>query len=339
MENVYRVDRKYSFLFGMMAATLIVATAIPAFAKSESSGAEAPTQMVVTVVDHAHDASQKSSIQQSIVKIKEAGKSAQILDWKSVTAPESTQLVILIDDALQARSSANFTQLQKFILQLPASTQVAVAYMQYGRANIVSGFAANRETAAKSIRVPTGITGVNASPYFCLSDLAKKWPDQGKQAAVRQVLMITDGVDRYFSAGAYDPEDPYVGTAIRDVQANRIIVSSIYFRDIGAVDRGIRGSFVGGSYLTQVADATGGKMYNEGFGNPVTFVPLLADFNQRLASTYVVTFLAHGSGLQYIKISSEEHGIKLEAPNEVTVGQQLPKGDQVTAGPRASESL
>ncbi len=338
MENMYKVDRKYRFLFVMMAATLIVAAAIPAFAKSESS-AEAPTQMVVTVVDHAHDATQKSSIQQSIVKIKEDGKSAQVLDWKSVAAPENTQLVILIDDALQARFSSNFTQLQKFILQLPASTQVAVAYMQYGRASIVAGFATDRETAAKSIRVPTGIAGVNASPYFCLSDLAKHWPDQGRQAAVRQVLMVTDGVDRYFSAGAYDPEDPYVRTAIKDVQANRIIVSSIYFRDIGAVDRGIRGSFVGGSYLTQVAEASGGKMYNEGFGNPVTFVPLLADFNQRLANTYVVTFLAHGSGLQYIKISSEEHGIKLEAPNEVTVGQQLPKGSQVTAGPRASESL
>ncbi|HUZ03890.1 MAG TPA: hypothetical protein VMU62_00915 [Acidobacteriaceae bacterium] len=322
----------------MMAVTLIVAAAIPAFAESKST-AEAPTQMVVTVVDHGHDPTQKSSIQQSIVKIKEDGKPAQVLDWKSVTAPENTQLVILIDDALQARSSANFTQLQKFILQLPATTQVAVGYMQYGRASIVSGFAANREMAAKSIRVPTGIAGVNASPYFCLSDLAKHWPDQGRQAAVRQVLMITDGVDRYFSAGAYDPEDPYVGTAIKDTQANRIIVSSIYFRDIGAVDRGIRGSFVGGSYLTQVAEATGGKMYNEGFGNPVTFVPLLADFSQRLADTYVVTFLAHGSGLQYIKISSEEHGIKLEAPNEVTVGQQLPKGSQITAGPRASESL
>ncbi len=338
MENKFWVHCKRGFQSVIVAGILVVTAAIPALAKNESS-AETATQVVVTVVDHTHDAPKKSSIQKSAVSIKEDGKPAQVLEWKPAAGQGNTQLVVLIDDALQARSSVNFSDIQKFILQLPKSTQVAVGYMQYGRVQIVAGFTTDRETAAKSIRLPMGITGVNASPYFCLSDLAKHWPDQGNAAAVRQVLMVTDGIDRYFSARTYDPEDPYVSAAIQDAQANRIIVSSIYFRDIGFVDRGLNGSFVGGNYLIQVADATGGKMYYEGLSNPVTFYPFLKDYNLRLANTYVLTFLAHGNGLQNIKVSSEEHGIKLKVPDKVTVGQQLPKEQQAVPGPKVTDSL
>ncbi len=298
------------------------ALAMPALARDKKP--PVPTQMIVTVVSHERGGAPAPTISSPDVRIEQNGKKDPVLDWKPLPQQATTQLVVLIDDALQGRSSANFSELQAFILHLPSSVDVALGYMQYGRAMIASGFDSGKVAAAKSVRIPTGIAGVNASPYFCISDLAKHWPDGGHPAAVRQVLMITDGIDRYFQALQYDPQDPYVGFSIVDAQKSRLIVSAIYFRDIGFPDRGMRGSFVGNDYLIQVAQATGGKDYYEGMGNPVTFVPMLREYTQRLASAYVLSFGAHGSGLQNLRISTKVHGVRLDAPDHVVVGQQLP---------------
>jgi hypothetical protein len=319
----------------LAAAAMVVCVAVPALAKDKKPGV--PTQTIVTVVNHARGGSPAPVVTQADVIVKDGGKTATILGWQPLPNNATIQLVVLIDDALRGRSSANFSELGSFIQQLPPNVQVAVGYMQYGRAVIASGFTAGRVIAVKSIRVPTGIAGVNASPYFCISDLAKHWPDSGHPAAARHVLMITDGIDRYFEASQYDPEDPYVGTAIADAQKNRLIVSTIYFRDIGLVDRGNRGSFVGNDYLIQVAQATGGKDYFEGMGNPVTFVPMLREYTQRLASSYLLTYAAQGSGLKYVKISTKVHDVRLAAPDHVLVGQQIPV--QGTAAPTSVAEL
>ena len=308
----------------VVVAAVAVGLAMPACAKDKKP--TIPTQTVVTVVSNTHDGAAAPVVTSADVIVKDGGKPAQVLGWQRMPSQATTQLVVLIDDALRGRVSANFSELSSFIAQLPPSVQVAVGYMQYGRAVIASGFAAGKIMAAKSVRVPTGIAGVNASPYFCISDLSKRWPDDGHPATMRQVLMITDGIDRYFEPPRYNPEDPYVGTAITDAQKARMMVSTIYFRDIGLPDLGNHGAFVGNDYLVQVAEATGGKDYYEGMGDPVTFIPMLKDFKQRMASTYLLTYAAQGSGLHYVKISTKVHGVRLEAPDHVVVGQQLPMG-------------
>ncbi len=319
------LESKWSALCGVcLAGAVAVGLAMPAWARDVKP--TVPTQTVVTVVSNTHNGATAPTVSSADVIVKDGGKPATVLDWHPMPSQATTQLVVLIDDALRTGSSVNFSDLGAFIEQLPPSVQVAVGYMQYGRAVIASGFASGKILAAKSIRVPTGIAGVNASPYFCISDLAKHWPDGGHPSAVRQVLMITDGIDRYFEAPQYDPEDPYVGTAIADAQKNRVMISTIYFRDIGLVDRGIRGSFVGNDYLIQVAEATGGKDFYEGMGNPVTFVPMLKEFKQRLASTYLLTYAAQGSGLHFVKISTKVHDVRLDAPDHIVVGQKIPMG-------------
>ncbi len=310
---------------GWMVCVAIYALGIltlPALAKDKKPPER--TQMIVTVVNHVRGGGTAPTVTSADVIVKENGKQAAVTAWQPVSKQDKTQLVILIDDSLSAGASINFSSISQFILALPPSVQVAVGYMQYGRVAIAAGFTADRNTVAKSIRLPSGIRGVNASPYLCLSDLAKNWPYGGSPATVRQVLMITDGIDRYFDTRRYDPGDPYLNAAIKDAQKNRLIVSSIYYRDVGFVDRGLGGSFVGGSYLIQVAEATGGKTYYEGMGNPVTFDPFLKAYMQRLASAYVLGFEAYGSGLQSLKVNTKVHGVRLAAPDHVVVGQQLP---------------
>ena len=93
--------------------------------------------------------------------------------------------------------------------------------MQNGRAVFSGPLTPNHATAAQQLHLPLGAPGADASPYFCLSDLAKRWPSNDR-AARREVIMITDGVDYYHLQ--YDPEDPYVQAAIQDlVRANLVV--------------------------------------------------------------------------------------------------------------------
>ncbi|HEX4020977.1 MAG TPA: hypothetical protein VHX63_07535 [Acidobacteriaceae bacterium] len=319
--NTSRSGRKFHRRW--IIALLFMTGAAAAIAQTDPSTGVA-TQMVVTVVNHSHSTPQTPAIQRADVQVKQRGKHAQIVGWKRISdGSTGIQLVILIDDSLQARASSNFVELRNFIQELPPSTQVAVGYMQNGRAVMTTDLTGDHTLVAKSIRLPRGIPGGNASPYFCLSDLVKHWPSKGASAAARTVLMITDGIDRYYQHAMYDPDDPYVDAAIQDAQNHHVMVSSIYFRDTGFADRGMNSSFVGQNYLQQVASATGGTVYFEGTGNPVSFDPFLKNFSKQLANQYLLTFLANGSGQQQVKVSTEVPHISLESQKVVTVGQQI----------------
>jgi hypothetical protein len=81
--------------------------------------------------------------------------------------------------------------------------------------------------AAKALRLHLGNSGASPSPYFSIVDLIKRWPDAPNR---REVLMISDGIDRFSWSG---PDDPYVDSAIEAAQRARIIVYSIYSRGMG----------------------------------------------------------------------------------------------------------
>ena len=98
-----------------------------------------------------------------------------------------------------------------------------MAYMQNGMAEIVQDLTSDHAAAAKALRLADGSRGANASPYFSLSDLIKRWP---ASSARREVVMVSDGIDRYYGTG--DLQDPYVDAAIDDAQRAGIVVSAIY---------------------------------------------------------------------------------------------------------------
>jgi hypothetical protein len=82
--------------------------------------------------------------------------------------------------------------------------------------------------AAKALRLPLGISGINASPYFSLGDLLKHWP---KTSARREVLMVSDGIDRYYGSGNMD--DPYLASAIEEAQCAGVLVFAICAPGVG----------------------------------------------------------------------------------------------------------
>jgi hypothetical protein len=242
------------------------------------------------------------------------------------------QVALLIDDGLRTSIGRELNNLRAFIISLPQGTEVFVGYMANGRvipAGDLDGFTTDHVAAAQGIRIPTGIPGASASPYFCLSDFVKNWPGPTEGASMPQqqpshkariVLMISNGVDPYNgSTSILNQDSPYVAAAVTDAQRAGVPVYSIYFTDAGF--RGGRGSFSGQSYLQQLADGTGGIAYYLGTGNPVSLEPFLNQFKAALAETYVATFPVDGNKkMVALKLATTLPKTKLRGPDEIRPG-------------------
>src|SRR3984957_16294906 len=212
--------------------------------------------------------------------------------------PNGAQVALLIDDGLRTSIGGELNNLKAFLVGLPGGTEIFVGYMQNGRvvsADDVPGFTTDRAAVAQSLRLPIGVRGASASPYFCLSDFVKNWPAGAEGQTNRQpepthkariVLMITNGVDPYNgSTSILNQDSPYVAAAVTDAQRAGVSVYSIYYADAGF--RRSRGSFSGQSYLSQVAQGTGGTTYYQGTGTPVSLAPFLKQFQTAVAENYV----------------------------------------------------
>jgi hypothetical protein len=299
--------------FVVLAAGLLLAAPL-AFA-SDNNNQEGQGSAVVTVVKGQE---LPGGIPQQALQLKVDGKESSITGWTPLRGPQAkVEFVVLIDDGARSSLGTQLNDIAKFIEGLPPNAKVAVAYMMNGRAAFTGPLTTDRAAVEHTLHLPfAGMPGISASPYFCLSDLAKNWPSRDPQAR-REVVMVTDGVDNYDRR--YDPEDPYVQTAIQDAVRARLIVYSIYWTSSGRFDRTMYGANTGQNLLVQVTAATGGNNYWEGSGNPVSFQPYFADINQRLENQYELDFMAPlGS-----KPQIENLKLKLSAPAKVDAPQQV----------------
>jgi hypothetical protein len=312
-----RISRLLTFL----AASLLAAAPL-AFSQSEEDQGQG--QAVVTVLPKKADAPAPNLSQQSI-QIQVNGKQSQITNWLPLRGSHANvELVLLIDDGARTSLGREFDDIKEFIQTLPPNVKISLAYMQNGRAVFSGPLTANHATAVQELHLPLGASGVSASPYFCLSDLAKRWPSNDR-AVRREVIMITDGVDYYHLQ--FDPEDPYVQAAIQDSVRANLVVYSIYWRNVGPADRRWYETNAGQNLLLEVADATGGDSYWMGFGNPVSLQPYFDDFSRRLNNQYELGFAVPLRGkpqVETLKVKVTAPDIKVTAPKEVWVAPATP---------------
>ena len=259
-------------------------------------------------------------IPQDALHLKVDGKDSNITGWRQLRGPASTvEMVVLIDDGARASIGTQLTDIAKFIQALPPDAKVAVAYMENGRAALAGPMTTDHSAVTKELHLPlAGAPGVSASPYFCLSDLAKNWPSKDAHAR-REVVMVTDGVDYY--EVHYDPDDPYVAAATTDSIRARLIVYSIYWRNQGFLGRSGYADYDGQNLLAQLTQATGGNSYWEGFGNPVSFEPYLTDISRRLDNQYELDFMAplgNKPQMETLKLKVSAN-VKIDAPQQVYV--------------------
>jgi len=277
-----------------------------------------PVRTIVTVEPHHGNA--LPVINREDVLVFEGHERDAVTEWIPAQGDHAAlEFFILLDDGSDTTGlGKQLESIHKFINEQPDYAKIGVAYMQDGVARIEQNLTTDHSQAAKALRLPVGMAGVNGSPYFSLSDLIKRWPASN---ARREVLMVSDGIDPYYGVG--DLLDPYLAAAISDAQRAGIIVSAIYSPGVGHFAHSYWLNYWGQLYLAQLAEKTGGESYYIGFsGSPVSFTPYLDDVKQRLTHQYWLTFLARPpkkAGLQPVKIKTEVPHVDLIAPEEVYV--------------------
>lgn len=283
----------------------------------ESDGVQ--VRAIVTVMGKKSDAIPPVP-QQNDFKVSVNGKNVAVTGLEPLRDNRSPlEVVVLIDGGARDSLGRQLSDIANFVQGLPPTTAVGIAYMQNGRAVFAQPFTLDKNQALKSLHLPAGIPGINASPYFCLSDLAKSWPSQNSTAR-REVVMITDGVDNYDRR--FDPDDPYVQAAINDSIRAGLIVYSIYWHDQGRFQRGLYNTNAGQSLLLEVTQATGGYSYWQGLGNPVSFSPFLDDLSKRFQNQYELGFTAPAKKkpeISTLKIKLNMPDTKLDSPGQVLV--------------------
>jgi hypothetical protein len=277
-----------------------------------------PTQALIAI-----DSKDAPKLVASDLTLSVNGKKVPLTGFSQVLPAES-QVALLIDDGLRTSLGRELDSLRTFITSLPAGTEIFIGYMSNGGVQQVTYFTTDHAAAASKIRLPVGIPGISASPYFCLSQFVKQWPREGFDASTaarkaRFVLMLTSGVDPYNgSTRLSNQNSPYVETAQRDAQRAGVSVSAIYFGAAGI--RGGSANFSGQSYLVQVAAATGGRSYYNMSGSPVSLAPYLEQFQESLGQTYRADFEVAGKDLVSLRVKSNVSHVKLRAPELVRPG-------------------
>lgn len=305
-----------AFLSSAFLAFALCASALA----QQTAGNGIPAHLTVTV--EAHKGSEVPVVNREDVMVYEGHDRDAVTDWVPAQGDRAAlELFILIDDASSTDLGVQLEDIRKFINGQPPTTKIGVAYMQDGTARIEQNLTDDHARAAKALRLPFGTPGANASPYFSISDLLKKWP---ASEARHEVFMVTDGIDRYYGSG--DLQDPYLQEAIDASVRSGVVVSAIYSPGLGHFGHSRWQTYWGQTYLSEIAEKTGGEMYYFGFsGAPVAFAPYLDEFAQRLTHQYVLTFLAKPpkkAGFVQVRLKTEVNNVDLVSAGRVWVSPE-----------------
>jgi hypothetical protein len=309
------IDMKtFRMAVGLAAGMLLMAA--PMFGQGEKDG---QGQAVVTILPkHAGDAAANVSAQD--VKLKVNGKDTSVTNLVPLRGPkDGLELVVLLDGSARSSLGSQLGEIEQFVQSLPPNAKVAIGYMENGRAALTGPLSSDHAQVLRGLHLPAGTPGSNGSPYFCLSDLAKRWPST-ETGTRREVLMVTDGVDEYNRR--YDPDDPYVQAAMNDSIRAGLVVYSIYWRSQGRADATAYANDTGQNLLVQVTQTTGGKSFWEGMGNPVSFQPYLEELTRRFQNQYELSFVTRFNGkpeIEGLKLKLSAPGSEVDAPQQVFV--------------------
>lgn len=302
--------RKYSIalaaMFGLFLG--VIFGPAPASAQQTNSSTDVPVHMVVTV--KSHHGTQPPAVAADDVKVYQKGKPDAVASWIPLQGDRAgLQLYILIDDTSRSSLALQYSSIDKFIEEQPATTAIGVGYMRNGTVFTAQNLTTDHALAEKSLRFPLGFGAGYTSPYLALSELMKKWPDTKDR---REVLMITSGTDPLGGGFSNDPfSNPYLDAAFDQAQRGGFIVYSIYSPGVGRAGRGLFRTDLAQSGLDLLAQKTGGETYYLAFGSPVDITPYLQDVSNSLKHQYALTFLAKGAK----KPTLEPVKVKTEMPN------------------------
>ncbi|HKR32537.1 MAG TPA: hypothetical protein VJT08_18800 [Terriglobales bacterium] len=304
-------------LKALLSAILFAVFGLAALAQQEP--AFPGTQASIVVSAEAQHGTTVPALRAEDVIVTQGKQRDQVISLEPLFSSQAgVQAFILIDDSLSTSDlGPKLNDIRQFIGAQPANVQVGVAYMRNGTVLIAQNPTNDRAAAAKALRLPTGESAGGASPYFSVGELIKRWPETN---AARQVVMISDGIDPYWDSFSLD--DPYVNEAIDLAQRARVVVNAIYARGDGHLGHTLWRNTLGQSFLSELADSSGGEAYYLATDSPPSFTPYLNQIAKRMQHAYLLTFKAQPgpkSGMQPVKISTEVPNVDLVAQSRVYV--------------------
>jgi hypothetical protein len=287
-----------------------------ASAQSNGSGSQVPITVTVTALGPKFTPA--PAIPQDEVTAFSGSTRLNVTRWvRAQGSNGNLQLAILIDNDLGTSIvGRQMDDLASFINSQPPTTSIGLFYAENGAALAQSPFSTDHAVVAKSLRLTAGRQGGSPSIYLSLTDLVSHWSSSNETR--REVLVIGSGFDP-LNPGV---EDPYADTAIESAEKAGINVHLILVPN-PRYESTFRDNISEGKLL-QASTGTGGQTLFEGAFVPVSFGPFLTDLNTTLNNQYLLTFTMDRSGkkdgeLRPLRVQTEEHGVKLYAPQEVLV--------------------
>ncbi len=341
--------RRYANMLGRLALVTGVALGTTGLqAQEKDSGNGVQVHMVVTVEPLQGADNTVAPLSKEDVKVQQGKVSLPVTHWIPSRGEQAgLQLFFLIDDTSDTSLGLQLDDLRAFITAQPDTTLIGVGYMRNATVNIVQNFTADHGAAAKALRLPLGGLGASDSPYLSLISLLKGWPENKMR---REVLMVTDGIDRLrgnpYGSGAMPAPagrgyggmgtmggmsnmpyiSPDVDTASTAAQRYGVMIHSIYTVGVGHVGRNYFVATNGQNGLAKLADETGGESFYLGVQQAVSFKPFLDRMQRILDNQYYLVFMAKPNkkpGLQRVKLSTEVPKLEIASADNVWV--PLPK--------------
>jgi hypothetical protein len=327
---------RYSSPFSRLLLGFCVSIFTIGAATPQEKAAPRSVQVHVVITDQAQrEDSEVPTLRQDDVRVKQGKTFLQVTQLIPASGEAATlQLFILIDDTLDSRVGNNLGDIRDFVNAQPATTSIAIGYMSNAGVNIAQNFTSDHALAAKALRLPRGNLSTMDSPYLSLISLVKGWPQQNVR---REVLMVTDGIDRlrgetprasqlgpnfgpvYHSMPSMTPD---MNSASEISQRYNVIVHSLYAVGVGRAGRSSWDLQIGLSGLSKLADETGGECFSLGTSSAVSFKPYLERLQRIFDNQYFLVFLATPGkkpGLQRVKITTEVANAEIAAPDNVWV--------------------
>jgi hypothetical protein len=335
--------KSYKFLLG----SLVVLVALGFGVRAVRSQAASTVQVHMVITDQSvRGDGEVPILRPESVQIKQ-GKSPLKIDHLIPARGDNAglQFFILIDDTCDTSIGNSLNDIRDFINAQPATTIIGVGYMSNATIQMVQNFTADHAAAAKAVRLPRGSLSSMDSPYLSLISLLKSWPEQKVR---REVLMITDGIDRLRGDRTSNTMDfPSSGRGYRNApsslsstmptistdadpasnaaQRYGVIVHGIYATGVGRMGRNSWEAQLGQGGVAKISEESGGEYFSLGTQNLVSFKPYLDRLQQILNNQYYLVFQAtpkKKAGLQRVNISTALEDVEIAAADSVWVPTQ-----------------
>jgi hypothetical protein len=301
-------NKGISSRLGVFLGGLLLVSAASVNAQSNTAGSS--TTFTVTAVGKKESA---PPITKDDVQLFTGKERKQIGDWRKA---DQLAMAILIDDSIDSGAGGQWDYLKEFIMAQPASTSIAIGYLQNNTTRVAQDFTPDRALAVKAIRLPMGIGAIGSSPYLATLDLLKRWPNTGPR---RSIVLITSGID-YFRGGFFGAFYPDLDSVIQRAEKQNTNIWSIYYPSAGHRGHSFYQVNYAQNNIDKMAEDTGAESFFLGFGNPVTIKPYLDEITTHLSNQYLLTFSGSGGSkgkLQSVKVKTELPDVEFFAPQSV----------------------